>query len=217
MEGVPATRTELLALRRQLALAQQGEELLEEKRAALVRELMRTVDRVLRQGDELDRAAAAALDALELARALDGPEGVRSAAFASAATGDRFEVAVEGTTVMGVSVPVIAPQPRQRGLLDRGYSLAFSSARVDRVAETFEDELGCLVRLAEADVRIRRVGGEIQRTTRRVNALRHAVVPSLRRELRRIVSVLEEQEREEHARFKHLKRVRQNRRLRPPA
>ncbi|MBI2324020.1 MAG: V-type ATP synthase subunit D, partial [Chloroflexi bacterium] len=82
----------------------------------------------------------------------------------------------------------------------------FSSASVDRVAESFEEELLALVRYAEADVRIRRVGGEIQRTARRVNALRYAVIPALDREVRRIAAVLREQEREGHTQLKHLKR-----------
>ncbi len=208
MAGAPATRMELLARRRQLELARQGQALLEEKRLALMRELMRMVDTALQQGDALDRAAAAALDALDLAKALDGPEGVRSAAFAAASTHARLEVAVEGATIMGVAVPTIVLAPRHRGLLDRGYSLAFSTTRIDHVAEAFEEELRWLVRVAEADTRLRRVGGEIQRTARRVNALRHALIPTLERDVRRIAHVLEEQEREEHIRLKHLKRTR---------
>jgi V/A-type H+-transporting ATPase subunit D len=208
MERAPATRTELLARRRQLALARQGRDLLEEKRTALVRELMKMVDVVVQEGSALDRAVAAALDALALARAFDGPAAVHSAALAAGATGQRLEVVVEGTTVMGVAVPIITPVERRRALLDRGYSLAFSSARIDQVAETFEEELRCLVRVAEADSRIRRLGGEIQRTARRVNALRHAIIPALEQDVRRMAAVLQEQEREEHYRLKHLKRRR---------
>jgi V/A-type H+-transporting ATPase subunit D len=207
---------ELLARRRQLALAEHGRDVLEEKRAALLRELLKTVDVALRQGDELDRAAAAARDALDLAQALDGPEVVRSAALGAAATGARFEVLVEGATVMGVPVPIITFEARERGLLERGYSLAFSSARVDQVAEAFEEELRCLVRFAEADGRIRRLGGEIQRTARRANALRHTVIPTLERDVRRMALVLEEREREDHFRLKHLQRTRERRRWPTP-
>lgn len=206
--AAPATRTELLALRRRTTLAREGERILEEKRQALVRELVRSTQRALEQAGDLDTAAAAALEALDLARGMDGPGPVRSSGFASAATGDRFEVTLRASNVMGVSVPMLEVEPRRRGLLERGYSLPFSSASVDRVAETFEDELLGLVRYAEADVRIRRVGGEIQRTARRVNALRYAVIPALDREVRRIAAVLREQEREGHTRLKHLKRRR---------
>jgi V/A-type H+-transporting ATPase subunit D len=199
---------ELLARRRRVALAEQGRDLLEEKRSALLRELRKMVDSALQEGEALDRAAATAREALDLACARDGPEAVRSAGFAAGATGNRFAVAVEGASVMGVPVPIVALEQPRRGMLDRGYSPAFSSARLDRVGESFEEELRCLVRLAEADVRIRRVGEEIRRTGRRVNALRQVVLPDLAREVRRIAAALEEQEREDHARLKHLKRTR---------
>lgn len=199
---------ELQASRRLLALAREGEDLLEEKRSALLRELMRMADRALTEGAELDRAAAVALESFHLAAALDGPEAVHSAALAATATGNLFEVEVEGSMVLGVPVPRIVPHADRRDPGSRGYSLPFSSARIDQVATTFEAELDCLVRVAETEARVRRVGDEIQSTSRRVNALRHIVIPGLVHDTRRIATVLEEREREDHDRLRHLKRVR---------
>jgi V/A-type H+-transporting ATPase subunit D len=199
---------ELQASRRLLTLAREGEDLLEEKRSALLRELMRTADRALTEGAELDQAAAVALESLHLAAALDGPQAVHSAALAVTATGDLFEVEIEGSMVLGVPVPRIFPRTHRRSPGSRGYSLAFSSARIDQVAATFEDELDCLVRVAETEARVRRLGDEIQRTSRRVNALRHVVIPALVRDTRRIADVLGEREREDHDRLRHLKRAR---------
>ena len=209
MESVPVTRMELLARRRQADLAEQGRDLLDEKRQALMRELMKMVEMALQENEELDRAASGAMEALDLASALDGPEAVHRAALGAAGTHTRFEVTFEAATVMGVPVPIISLDERVRGLLDRGYALADSSARVDQVAETFEELLRRLVRMAESDVRLRRVGGEIQRTARRVNALRHAVIPSLQADVQRIGLALEEHEREEHNRLKHVRRLRE--------
>jgi len=182
--------------------------LLEEKRSALLRELMRMADRALTEGAELDRMAAVALESLQLAAAFDGPEGVHSAALATTATGDLFEVEIEGLLILGVPVPRISPRTHRRQPESQGYSLAFSSARIDQVAATFEDELDCLVRVAETEARVRRVGDEIHNTSRRVNALRHVVVPTLEHDTRRIAAVLEEREREDHYRLRHLKRAR---------
>lgn len=205
----PATRMDLLAARRELALAEQGQLVLEEKRAALLREMMKMAGVALLQADELDRAAAAARDALDLAKALDGPEAVRSAAFAATSEGGRFELAVEGAIVFGVPVPLIrVERERRQGLLDRGYSLPFSSARIDHVAATFEEELHCLVHLAETEAGLRRVGEEIQQTSRRANVLRVMLIPGMQREVRRIAAALAEREREDHFRLKRLKRGR---------
>jgi V/A-type H+-transporting ATPase subunit D len=189
-------------------LAEQGEQLLEDKRSALLRELIKMADVAVTEGTELDRAAAAAAQALDLAKALDAPETVRSAALAVVAAGERLGVSVEGALVLGVAVPRITAHEQHRGPLDRGYSLAFSSARIDLVAESFEEELDCMVRLAETEARVRRLGQEIQRTSRRVNALNQVVIPALRRDIRRIVQLLDEREREDTFRLKHLKRVR---------
>jgi V/A-type H+-transporting ATPase subunit D len=203
---------ELQLRRRQLALAQQGQDLLEEKRLALLRELMKMADIALLQGTELDRAAAAAHEALHLSKALDGPEAVRSAAFAADAELSPFEVAIDGAMIFGVAVPVLSTKEQRRGILERGYSLTASSARIDDVAARFEEEVNCLVRLAETDARMRRVGEEIQRTSRRVNALRQVLIPDLERDIERIAAVLREQEREDAFRLKHLKRLRSVRR-----
>ena len=50
MEHTGATRAELLAKQRQTALARQGRELLQEKRNALLQQLLRTAEQVMRSG-----------------------------------------------------------------------------------------------------------------------------------------------------------------------
>src|SRR3990172_2799546 len=104
MQKVSSTRMELLAKKAQIALAQQGRELLEQKRTALMREFMRVADRVLAGSDALQQSSAEARRALARAEAVAGTEAVRSAAMAT-----RGELALEvrATHVMGVSVPVI--------------------------------------------------------------------------------------------------------------
>lgn len=208
MPTVSASRTELRERRTELALARQGEALLEEKRTALLRELMRMASTALIRASELDLAAAAASQALHLAKALDGPAAVRSAALAAEAGSDRFEVVIEGGVIYGVAVPIVTVKERRRGVLERGYSLPFSSARIDDVGTRFEEVLNRLARLAEMDARMRRVGDEIQRTSRQVNALRQILIPALQASIDRTIAVLEEREREETFRLKRLKRLR---------
>src|SRR3990172_2975833 len=64
MRQVSTTRMELLAKKAQIALATQGRELLEQKRAALMREFMRVADRVMASSDALQHSAAQARRAL---------------------------------------------------------------------------------------------------------------------------------------------------------
>jgi V/A-type H+-transporting ATPase subunit D len=202
MEQVKATRAELLAKRSQIALARQGRDLLKEKRNALLRELMRTAEQVMRSGDELEQSAGEATMTLAVAEALDGPEAIRSAAFAA-----RGQVILEvtGANIMGVPVPVIEQKSVARNLLNRGYSLPTVSIRIDAVAEAFETLLDCAIEVAESEMRLRRLAEEIGRTTRRVNALDNVLIPRLETERNYIQMVLEEREREDLFRLKRVK------------
>ena len=116
MEQVRATRAELLAKKSQIALARQGRDLLKEKRNALLRELMRTAEQVMRSSDVLEKSVGEATMALAMAEALDGPEAVRSAAFAA---GGQLTLEVSGINIMGVPVPVIEQKSVARNPLNR--------------------------------------------------------------------------------------------------
>ncbi len=202
MEQVKATRAELLAKKSQIALARQGRDLLKEKRNALLRELMRTAEQVMRSSDELEQTVGEATTALALAEAIDGPETVRSAAFAA-----RGQVTLEvtGTNIMGVPVPVIERKSVARNPLNRGYSLPTVSSRIDAVAEAFETLLDQTIEVADSEMRLRRLAEEIGRTTRRVNALDNVLIPRLETQRNYVQMVLEEREREDLFRLKRVK------------
>jgi V/A-type H+/Na+-transporting ATPase subunit D len=202
MEQVKATRAELLAKLNQIALARQGRDLLKEKRNALLRELMRTAEQVMRSGDELEQSVGEATIALAMAEALDGPEVVRSAAFAARG---QVTLAVTGANVMGVPVPVIERKSVARNLLNRGYGLSTVSSRVNAAAEAFETVLDYAIEVADSEMRLRRLAEEIGRTTRRVNALDTVLIPRLETERHYIQMVLEEREREDLFRLKRVK------------
>ena len=202
MERSGATRTELLAVGARATLAERGRDLLVDKRNQLMKEFRRTADRAMADADALEHAAAEASIRLATAEALDGPESVRSAALVS--TGD-VPVTTRTLSIMGVRVPDIERGQVGRSRTERGYSLLGTSARIDDAADAFEDELDLLLDVAAREIRLRRLAEEIGRTTRRVNALEHVVIPELRRRQRRIRLVLDEREREEHFRLRRAK------------
>lgn len=202
MEQLKATRGELLAKKRQIALARQSRDLLEEKRSALLRELMRTAEQVLRDSAELERSAGESVAALAVAEALDGPEAVRSAAFAARG---QVPLEVAAANIMGVTVPMIEHRGAVRGPLDRGYALANVSQRIEAAAEAFEAQLDLIVELATSEMRLRRLAEEIGRTTRRVNALDNVLIPRLEAQRNQIEMTLEERARAELFRLKRVK------------
>jgi V/A-type H+-transporting ATPase subunit D len=199
MEQVSATRSELLARRARIRLAVQGSGLLKERRSALIKEFDRLGASVLKSMDLLDREIAGAGQLLGIAIAADGREALASAAFAAE---EGIEVTLHTRSVAGVDIVEIERGEVERARTGRGYSLVATSARIDAVAERFESVLGRLLDVAALELSVRRLADEIARTTRRMNALEHVVVPSLQAERARISLVLEEREREDRVRLR---------------
>jgi V/A-type H+-transporting ATPase subunit D len=202
MAQVSATRSELLARRARIGLAAQGRDLLKERRTALVREFHRLGASVLDSLDDLDRDAADAGRFLGVTVAAAGPEPVDSAALA--AEGD-VEVRVRTRSVAGVPIVTIDKGQIARARTDRGYSLAASSARIDEVADRFERVLDQLLEVAALELSVRRLADEVARTTRRMNALEHVVLPELEAERAHIALVLEEREMEDTVRLRRVR------------
>lgn len=197
------SRMTLLADRAQLALARQGQALLEEKRDALLQEFHAQVRVIYAASDEVEAAASAARLALEEARIWLGDVPVAAAASA-AASADAW-VELHSASVMGVAVPAITPRSLVRGVEDRGRAVAVSGPALELAAERFEEELSLAIRLASVEARTRRLAREIRRTSSRVNALRTRIIPRLQAETRSIQLALEQREREDRFRLKRVK------------
>lgn len=210
MEDLKPTHAQLLELRDQIAVATTGMRLLKSKRDALLLEFMKVVDITLDLAEELSLALAQAQYQFEFANAFDGESAVHSAALAS--SGEVF-VDISGYKVMGVAVPVIKQTPRQpRTSFNRGYSPTGVSVRIDEAAHGFEKAISAIMKYAEAETRLRRVGAEINKTNRRVNALEEVRIPQLKAQARFIEQSLDEQQREELFRLKKVKKKLSNKR-----
>lgn len=203
MSNVSVTRMELLAHKAQIALASQGRDLLDQKRTALMKEFMRTADTALERSDALQFSAAYASQSLARTEAMVGTESVRSAALASRGS---FRLEVTTASVMGIRVPHIEQKGASRSFLERGYSIVGTSISIDEAASAFEREVEAIIQLAETELRLTRLGDEIQRTSRRLNALDHFLIPRLKAELDFIQMSLDERERADHFRLKLVKR-----------
>lgn len=202
MEQVSATRSELLAHRGRIRLAVQGRDLLKERRSALIGEFDRLGASILQSMDLLDRDAAAAAHTLGIAIAADGREPLSSAAFV-AETG--VVVNVRTRSVAGVAIVEIDKGNVSRARTSRGFSLIGTSARTDAVANAFEVVIDRLLDVAALELSVRRLAEEIARTTRRMNALEHIVVPRLEAHRARISLVLEERELEDRVRLRRMR------------
>jgi V/A-type H+-transporting ATPase subunit D len=209
MAKVSSTRMELLAHKAQITLAKQGRDLLEQKRTALLKEFMHIADTVMENAEILQQTAAEARLSLARAEAVAGTEAVNSAALASSRS---FDLQITTANVMGVRVPHIEQKRATRHMLDRGYSIVGTSITIDEAASAFETQVDAIVQLADSELRLTRLAAEIQRTSRRLNALDHLLIPELENEMDQIQMALDEQERTDHFRFKLMKRILEKRR-----
>jgi len=204
MEEIRPTHAQLLLLRDRINVATAGMALLKSKRDALLLEFMDVVDVTLHLSGELVEVLKKAQYVFEIARAIDGEAAVHSAALASSG---EVLVDISGYKVMGVAVPVINQAPRPpRTPFTRGYSPTSVSVRIDEAALGFEKAVSAIMKYAEAETKLHRLGAEISKTNRRVNALEQIRIPELEGQARFIEQSLDERQREELFRLKKVKK-----------
>jgi len=188
----------LLARRGQLGLAVRGVDLLQKKRDALVREFFGLIHETLEARRQLNAAGQEAHMALFLAKAFDGPQEVEVLSLSVPVISNaRAEV----ENVWGTRVPRLEVE-RPRGTtvspLGVGGQTLAAQAAFRRLSEA-------LLRVANTESRLRRIGEEINKTARRVNALEQAVIPGIQSQIHYIQQVLDQQEQEDIFRLKRIK------------
>ena len=186
--NIAPTKSNLLQVKRDLALAAEGFGLLEQKREILVIELMRRLEEVRVAQARLRSAQATAYTALRQAIARNGAHRL-----ASLAAGVRYPHAVTaGSRVTaGVRVPEVgsvAAKPAAK------FGFAGSDATVDQVMREFLALLGAVGAMAELETAVWKLALELKKTQRRVNALEQLFIPSYKETLKFIGETLEGKE-----------------------
>jgi len=197
---IAPTRSNLLRIKRELALAQEGYELLDEKREVLITEVMHMVQDAEAEIKEMNRKFAAAYKALRLARISVGTEKLEWIALSAVS---EPQVKITQRSIMGVPVPIVevgeeAP-PLQYGLGD-------TTAALDEAVRSFHDLLPFICQMAETLTAVWRLTREIKKAQRRVNALENIFIPRYQATLKFIEETLEEKERDDLFRMKVIKR-----------
>lgn len=198
-ENIAPTRSNLLQRRDQATLAIRGADLLKRKRDALVGEFFALVKSSLEARRQLMEASRDAYFALFLANAWDGPEAVGSLALAQERT---LEIPLKMENIFGVKVPQVQP-PTFDGSLP--FSPVAAGTSTLEAARQFRKLVEAIVKVAATETRLRKIGEEIKKTNRRVNALEQLVIPGINYEIRHIRSVLDQRALEEVTTLKRIK------------
>jgi V/A-type H+-transporting ATPase subunit D len=193
--NISITRNELLQHKRQLELTRAGYNLLDKKRLALMQEILRLQDEVVRLATELETLSNHSRRSLAKAEALAGEAGVRAASM-----GKKREVgiAIEDSLLMGVHMPKLRIESAEREFYNRDIGITGTSPIIDEAAQAFEKNLNAILNLADGEIQLTRLLREMLRTTRRLKALECIVIPRLQSEFTYISNALDERERSEH-------------------
>ena len=201
---VPPTRGNLVKLKKALAQAESGHDLLEQKRQVLMLELVSHIDSARDLQTNVIKTFEDSYAALREANISLGIDTVEDIA-ASVPITD--EVVVRLRSVMGVEIPDIDEIDCS---VRPCYSLIGSTSAMDSAHISYRRLLAVLLRLAEVETSVYRLAVQIRRTHRRVNALEKVVIPANKRDCAFINAALEEGEREDFVRMKIAKSVHEN-------
>jgi len=189
-----AVRSRLYELRRDRQAAQRSAELLDHKREALLREILRREHRRSALRAKVDELYKAAHFKLRVARVELGIDAIEAASLAQSA---HVAIVERASSVMGVRVARIdAAYETFRAC----YGAAATAESLDVAGAAFLELLQPLIDLAQEETAIRRLRFAMRKTTKIFNALRKVVLPRIERDIRATVEGIEEEERDEFTR-----------------
>lgn len=188
--NIAPTKSNLLILKRKLAFAEEGYDLLEQKRQILIFELMSRLSRARNAEYGTRDALSRAYAALREAQLDGGSEAIDRAALAVKMD---HQVDIADQHLMGMKIPHITVRTEQ---VSAQFGVGGTSANTDVAMKRFIEVLPLIAELAELENAVMRLALELRKTQRRCNALSKVFMPDYRETINYITGDLEERERE---------------------
>ena len=199
------TRTNLLLLKDKARSVTGSIGILKARRLALIREFLSTSTPFLRSRDEVKASYARAVVELHLSLGHEGKESVESL---ERVTGRELGVEISDRSVMGLRYrDVTVPENPVRSPEERGYDYRATTPHLEEAIHLFEVIMAEMLEIAAFESRMKRLGDEIVRVTRRTRVLEERVLPGLHRDIKGIGHYLGERERESYYRLKQFKEI----------
>lgn len=197
------TRTNLLLLKEKSRSVQNSNGILKARRQALIRELLAATAPFLSSRDAVQADYGKAIRELALSLAIEGEEMLDSIA----AVVERDPgVEVSERSVMGLRYrEVTVRESPLRQLDERGYDYRTTTPRLEDALQHFEQILQAMLEIAAYESKLKRLGLEVVRVTRRIRVLEERVLPELQHQVRTIAQFLGERERESSFRLKRFR------------
>lgn len=188
--NVAPTKSNLLLLKRQLEFAEEGYDLLEQKRQILIFELMSRLGTAKEAEQGVSDALTRAFAALREAQLSAGSEAIDRAAL-GVAMDHQVDLTVQH--LMGMRIPKVTAKTEP---VAAKFGVGGTSPTIDGAMARFVEALPLLAQLAEMENAVMRLTRELRKTQRRCNALSKIFMPDYRETITYITGSLEERERE---------------------
>jgi V/A-type H+-transporting ATPase subunit D len=200
---IQPTRTNLLLLKDRLHSVLNCTTILKGRRQALIKEFLKITKPLMQSREEVSKAYARAIDALQVSKAREGPAAVDALAIIN-----RRKIAVEVAegNLLGLRFrDLIMHETVARTFDERPYDRFGSSLWLDEAIEEFEGIVEEMLSLASFEGKFRRLAEELVRLTRRIRILEERIAPELHVDIHAMGHYLAERERETYFRLKRFK------------
>lgn len=187
---IAPTKSSLLKLKKQLAFAEEGYDLLEQKRQILIFELMSRLKRAREVEDKLAASLRIAHAALHSATLDIGSSALDRAALA---VRTEHHLTLSNQPLMGMRLPRVTLRTAAFG---PRFGVSGTSAHADEAMRRFLELLPLIAEFAELENALLRLAQDLRKTQRRCNALSRIFIPDYRETIGYILGALEERERE---------------------
>jgi len=199
------TRTNLLLLKEKSRSVVNSIGILKARKQALIKEFLAATLPFLRSREDIRESYGKALRELALSLGHEGRENIESIVIA---TERDFGVDVIEKSIWGLRYKdILFHDAPLRDPDKRGYNEFGTTPHLEEGTALFEKLLESMLHLAQYESKLKRLGDEIMRTTRRVKVLEEMVLPGLKHQVRTITQYIGERERESFYRLKRVKSI----------
>jgi len=194
------TKIELIRLRRRLRIAKRLHKVLKDRLIILTQELISLIRDAIELREEVNEYVGKCYDSLIKVLMISRFEDVLSYANSRFL---RSEVVIGSRVVAGTRVPLI---DLRRELRKTEFG-SFVNTSLIMSSECFDELLSRVARLAEVEESVIKLGNEVARVKRRVNALENILIPRIENTIKFLEMKFEEREREDKMRLKKVKEL----------
>jgi len=200
------TRTNLLLLKEKTHSVNNSVGILKARRQALIREFLATSVPFLKSREDIRKSYGKAIGELKLSMGQEGKGTIESLALVT-----KKDLAVEMAerSIWGLRYrDVVMHESPVRTPDERNYDYRSTSPHLEESIFLFEKIVESMIEIATYESKLKRLGEEIVKSTRRIRVLEERLLPELTRQIKVISQYIGERERETYYRLKRFKNIR---------